>query len=72
LRYKDEKTASDPLKPNATLLIKLGSIIVHLEEFVSVNGHPLDKQTAYQLLADEEVSAWLQEMTKRAFLPVKR
>lgn len=61
-----------PLKPSATLLIKLGSIIVHLEEYTSPNGHPLDKHTADQLLADKEVSEWLAAMTKMAFLPVKR
>lgn len=63
---------TDPLKPSATLLIKLGSIIVHLDEFTSAKGHPLDKHTADQLLTDEEVSAWLSEMKNMAFLPVKR
>lgn len=62
----------DPLDPSASLLIKLGSIIVHFDEFTSATGHPLDKQTADQLLKDEEVAEWLSEMTKLAFLPVKR
>ena len=62
----------DPLKPTPTLLIKLGSIIVHFDEFFSAKGHPIDKHTIDLLLTDAEVKAWLQDMDKLAFLPVKR
>lgn len=73
MKTRDEVAPKpEPLKPSATLLIKLGSIIIHLDEFTSAKGHPLDKHTADQLLADVEVSEWLKSMTNLAFLPVKR
>lgn len=60
------------LRPSVTLLIKLGSIITHLEEFMSDDGHPLDKQAADVLLQDPEVVEWMRGMSKAAFLPLKR
>jgi hypothetical protein len=62
----------DPLKPSATLLIKLGSAVVHAEEYLSPHGHPFDKHTFDQLLQDPEIIEWLQAMGKQAFLPRKR
>lgn len=61
-----------PLQPSATLLTKLGSIVVHYEEFLSPTGHPFDKSTAEELRRDPEVDAWFRDMTSLAFLPVKR
>lgn len=70
--------ASDPLKPSAGVLIKLGSIAVHCDE---MNDYGFDQRThewlydlnALQtLLRDEEVKAWIAAMTKMAFVPVKR
>lgn len=63
---------SDPLKPSASLLIKLGSMVVHLEEMMSSKGHDFDKHALDTLYADEEVKAWFAAMNKMAFLPVKR
>jgi hypothetical protein len=63
---------SDPLKPAATVLIKLGSLAVHADELLSPKGHDFDRVALKQLLADPEVVAWLAEMGKMAFLPVKR
>lgn len=63
---------SDPLKPSATLLIKLGSVIVHQEELMSPHGHEFDKHALETVRNDPEVIAWLEAMTKAAFLPVKR
>jgi hypothetical protein len=63
---------SDPLKPPASVLIKLGSIAVHVEEFFSPHGHHYDKTALDQLLADPEVQEWRKAMAKMAFLPVKR
>lgn len=63
---------SGALAPSVTLLIKLGSLAVHIEEMPSPSGHQLDKSAVEGLLADEEVSEWLTEMGKMAFLPVKR
>ena len=62
----------DPLKPSAALLVKLGSLIVHLEEANSPTGHPYDKVAVEQLQADPEVMEWFTAMNKMAMLPVKR
>ena len=63
---------NDPLKPSATLLIKLGSIIVHQEEMMSSKGHHFDKHALDTVRNDPEVIEWLDQMTGMAFLPVKR
>lgn len=62
----------EPLKPSVTLLVKLGSIIVHADELVSPNGHHFDGVALQQLLEDEEVKTWITAMDKMAFLPKKR
>jgi hypothetical protein len=64
--------STDPLKPSASLLIKLGSVIVHQEELMSPKGHSFDKHALETVRNDPEVVAWLAQMTKMAFLPVKR
>lgn len=63
---------NDPLKPSASLLIKLGSVIVHQEEMMSDKGHHFDKHALDTVRNDPEVVEWLAKMTKMAFLPVKR
>ena len=63
---------SDPLKPSVTLLVKLGSLAVHVDEMLSPQGHPYDRQVVGDLLEDAEVAAWLEQMDKAAFLPKKR
>ena len=62
----------DPLKPSADLLVKLGSLLVHYEEYLSPGGRPVDKQVIDSLLADAEVVEWLKAMHKLAYLPKKR
>lgn len=63
----------DPLKPTASVLSKLGSIVVHLEEMMDQSkGHPFDKIALDQLLKDPELIEWLEQMQKYALLPVKR
>lgn len=62
----------DPLKPSIQLLIKLGSIIVHQEELLSPGGHEYDKHALETVRNDPEVIEWIEQMTKMAFLPVKR
>lgn len=64
--------ADDVLKPSATLLIKLGSIIVHFQELNSPDGHHFDKSTIDALLDNEDVKQWMEGMNKLALLPVKR
>jgi len=63
---------SDPLDPGATLLCKLGSIIVHAEELLSADGHPFDRHALETLLADPDVREWRERMDAMALLPVKR
>jgi hypothetical protein len=62
----------DELKPSPQLLIKLGSLIVHYAEFISKDGHALDKNSIDSLLKDEEVNQWLKRMDENAFLPKRR
>lgn len=62
----------DPLKPPPSLLVKLGSIAIHAEEFFSPHGHPYDKTATEQLIADPEVISWCAAMHKMAMLPMKR
>lgn len=62
----------DPLKPDPTLLCKLGSIIIHFEEFMSNDGHYLDKDALDALLANDDIQDWLLAMEDMALLPRKR
>lgn len=62
----------DPLKPPASLLVKLGSIAVHVDEMLSPDGHAFDREAIKSLLTDPEVIEWTAAMDKLAFLPKKR
>jgi hypothetical protein len=63
---------SDVSKPKLSVLVKLGSIAVHAEEFISDGGHQFDKIALESLLTDPEVVEWLKQMNKMALLPRKR
>jgi len=63
---------SDVLKPTPQLLIKLGSIIVHYEEWISGNGHELDKITIDAMMKQDDVKEWFKGMNEMALLPLKR
>lgn len=63
---------SDFTKPSMTLLCKLGSLMVHVEEYLSPQGHEFDKTAIDQLLCDDEVVAWRKEMDAAAMLPKRR
>lgn len=63
---------TDPLKPSAALLCKLGSVIVHADELASPGGHAFDKVALDQLLADPEVREWLRQMDAMAMIPKMR
>jgi hypothetical protein len=65
-------TANDPLKPSPSLLCKLGSVIVHVDELLSPSGHVFDREALKTVLQDAEVQEWLNAMNRLAFLPVKR
>ncbi len=64
--------SKDILKPSISILVKLGSIAVHVDEFFSPGGHEFDKTAIEQLLQDDEIKEWISQMTKAATLPVKR
>lgn len=60
------------LNPSLTLLCKLASIVVHIEEKESANGHAYDKVALDSALNDPEVKLWVEQMTSFGFAPVKR
>jgi hypothetical protein len=62
----------DALSPPATVLIKLGSIARHVEELLSPEGHSFDRAALDALLADPEVTEWMQAADALALLPVRR
>ena len=59
-------------RPPLALLVKLGSIMVHVEEASSVDGHEFDWVALRGLLADPEVLEWRKAMDAAGFLPKKR
>lgn len=61
----------DALNPSPQVLSKLGSLIIHYQEWRHTN-HPLDLEAIKSLEDDLEVCDWLDEMEKLALLPVKR
>lgn len=63
---------NNPLKPSASILIKLGSIAVHIDEMLSAKGHDFDRHALNTVLYDPEIKEWLRAMEKLAFLPLKR
>ncbi len=69
---RTENLTLDPLNPSPSLLCKLGSILIHAEEGLSVKGHPFDIHALRQLIEDQEVIEWREAMDALALLPVKR
>lgn len=59
------------LRISGTLRIKLGCLVVHCEEALSKEGHPLDFDAIRGIVEDEEVQGWLKHID-RVYLPVKR
>ncbi len=64
--------ADSTMNPDPVVLCKLGSMIVHAEEFMSPHGHPLDKMAFDDLMRDPQVQKWLAGMRKAALIPEKR
>ena len=64
------KRKFDPLSSNLTTLVKLGSIVVHVEEMLSPKGCEFDKIAIESLLKDPEIVEWIKAMG--VYLPVKR
>lgn len=63
---------SDPLNPSPALLAKLGSVLIHIEEFMRPGGHDYDGIVLTQLLEDEEVLEWRSQMDALAMIPKLR
>lgn len=61
----------NPLQPHTTLTVKLGSAIVHAEEFIET-GEPLDRAAFQGILDDPEFKEWRRKMESMSLLPVKR
>ena len=61
---------SDALKPSPALLAKIGSIVVHVQEFLGPNSHAFDWEGMRPLLDDPEVVEWIEAMG--VLLPKKR
>lgn len=71
-RHKRPKVPQpNPLTPVPRLLCKLGSIIVHIQEF-GETGEPFDVMAMHGLLEDPEVKDWLKGMDQLAMIPKKR
>ena len=63
---------NEVLKPSATILTKLGSLYVHIEEMISDKGSHFDIETIKGQLADGELQEWIKGMDKLALIPKKR
>lgn len=65
---------SEVLKPKPTLLVKLGSITIHIEEMFDENFKNIDfdRPAIESALNDPEVKQWLGAMDAMALLPKKR
>lgn len=51
--------------------IKVASVVVHVEESLSKDGHPLDQEALRGLVADPDVQTWLKQFPA-VLLPLKR
>lgn len=53
-----------------SLVVKLGAIAVHADEYTSPKGSPVDAEAIKSLMQDQEVQKWI--TTMGALLPLKR
>jgi hypothetical protein len=65
-------SAGVPQLSTLSVLVKLASLAVHVEEYFSAGYHQFDKTAIDQLLADPEIGDWIAKMTEKEMLPVKR
>jgi hypothetical protein len=65
-------SAGVPQLSTLSVLVKLASLAVHVEEYFSTGCHQFDKTAIDQLLADPEIRDWIAKMTEKGMLPVKR
>lgn len=62
----------DTFAPPIGLIAKVGSILVHVDEGLSDDGHRFDWTAVRSLLADREVQQWITALQSHALVPVKR
>lgn len=62
----------EPLNPDVHTLAKIGSILIHVEEFLGSGSHHFDKAAIDSLMADPDVIGWIEGMRKLALLPLSR
>ena len=67
-----ERDMTDPLTPSPALLAKLGSALVHADEFLNDGGHAFDRVALDALMQDSEIKEWLAEMYSKALVPKRR
>ena len=65
-------STNDPTKPSMTVLVKIGSAMVHADEMLSPTGDDYDKIALQSLINDPEVQSWIAAITKLGFVPLKR
>lgn len=63
---------ASPLQPSPAVLSALGSIVVHVEELISPEGHAFDRLELQKLLDSTTVKDWMVEMRKLSLIPLKR
>lgn len=61
----------DPMVPNDALLIKLASIVGHIEEWNTTN-HYATLIAAISNIQSPEVREWMQQMRKLGLAPIPR
>lgn len=71
-KIKSEVLNEELVAVSLALRVKLGSLIVHLEEYWSASGHVFDKVAVEELLRDVEVREFVRAMGHSGLLPVKR
>lgn len=62
-------------KLSFSLLVTLGSIVVHVEEMLdetNPNSRHFDEMAIRTLLQNTELQTWLEGLQRQALLPVKR
>lgn len=61
-----------PFKLTAALAAKIGSILVHVDEFTSSDAHQFDLATMQALIVQPDVQDWLQQLSAMSLVPKKR
>ncbi len=62
----------DAMNPKLSVLVKLGSLLMHYQEFLSPQAHHTDRLAIQTLEKDHEVIEWVKAMQDLSLLPVKR